>query len=65
MIAELLEVELVADAGAERRDDRRELVVAIDLVGPRLFHYATLCYLLISRFYMFSSCFSVSFNSIN
>ena len=38
VIAELLEVELVADSGAERRDDRRELVVAIDLVGPGLFH---------------------------
>ena len=37
VIAELLEVELVADARAERRDDGLELVVAVDLVGARLF----------------------------
>ena len=38
VIPELVEVEFVADAGAERRDDGLELVVAVDLVGPGLFH---------------------------
>ena len=37
MIAQLVEVEFVADAGAKRSDDRLELVVAVDLVGTGLF----------------------------
>ncbi len=36
VIPQLRDVELVADAGAEGRDDRRQLVVADDLVDPRL-----------------------------
>ena len=38
VIAQLIYVELVAYAGAERGYDRRELVVAVDLVGAGLFH---------------------------
>ena len=38
VIAELFDVELLADARAERGDDGLELVVAVDLVGARLFH---------------------------
>ena len=37
VIAQLVEVEFVADAGSERGDDRLELVVAVDLVGTGLF----------------------------
>ena len=36
MVARLLDVELVADAGAERRDQRLDLLVLQDLVDPRL-----------------------------
>ncbi|CDC74301.1 uncharacterized protein BN503_00904 [Oscillibacter sp. CAG:155] len=38
VIAELIEVELLADAGAQRRDDGLELVVSIDLVRPGLLY---------------------------
>ena len=37
MIAELIDVKLLAQSGAERRDDGRELVVTVDLVGTGLF----------------------------
>lgn len=37
VIAELIDVKLIAQSGAERRDDGRELVVAVDLVGAGLF----------------------------
>ena len=37
VVAELIDVKLLAQSGAERRDDGRELVVAVDLVGARLF----------------------------
>ena len=37
VIAELLDVKLLAESRAERRDDGGELVVAVDLVGARLF----------------------------
>ena len=37
VIAQLVDVELIPDAGAERDDQRVELVVAVDLVGARLF----------------------------
>ena len=36
MIAELIDVELIADARAERNDQRIELVVAVDLIDARL-----------------------------
>ena len=38
VIAELVKVELLADAGAQGGNDRLELVVAVDLVGPGLLH---------------------------
>ena len=38
VVAQLLEVKFVADARAQRRDDGLQLVVAVDLVGARLFH---------------------------
>ena len=36
VIAELIDVELIADARAERNDQRIELVVAVDLIDARL-----------------------------
>ena len=36
-VAELGDIEVLADAAAERHDDRHELLVAVDLVEPRLF----------------------------
>ena len=38
MIAQFVEIEFVADAGAERGNDRLQLVVAVYLVGPGLFY---------------------------
>ena len=43
VIAELFDIELIPDAGAEGHDEGIELVVAVDLVGARLFdieHFA-------------------------
>ena len=37
VVAELIDVKLIAQPGAERRDDGRELVVAVDLVGAGFF----------------------------
>ena len=38
MIAQLIRVELVADARPQGGDDRLELVVSVDLIRPGLFH---------------------------
>ena len=38
VVAQLVLIELLADTGAQRDDDRLELVVAVDLVHPCLFH---------------------------
>ena len=38
MIAQLIDVEILAQSRAERDDDGLELVVAVDLVGAHLFH---------------------------
>ena len=37
-IAQLGNIEFLADAAAKRRDNRHQLLVAVHLVEPRLFH---------------------------
>ena len=38
MVPQLRRVKLLADAGAQCRNDRLELIVAVNLVRPGLFH---------------------------